>query len=340
MNKIWQFAAVLAAVGVLGPSGANAQTFDVVGTRAAGMGGAFVGVADDASAVYWNPAGLAMGSYVSLLLDGGARDAVPNVGARGMQRSSFMIAASMPALGVSYYQLRHAFAVPDSLLRQEGARVIVDPTHIRVDSLVTHHGGVTLVQSILPQVSVGSTLKVVHGVASTRFSELGNVEAALEADRPDGKGTTRFDLDFGLMATSGKLQFGLTVRNVTEPEFTSTDGRALELERQARAGVSYALLTGLKLAADFDLLEVEDAFGDRRDAAFGLEARVARRGWVRSGYRFNAADADGPDDFRDRHAFTFGGTFAATASVMVDGLVISGGDQSGRGWGVSARFVY
>ena len=37
---------------------AGAQSFETVGTRAQGMGGAFVGVADDASAVYWNPAGL------------------------------------------------------------------------------------------------------------------------------------------------------------------------------------------------------------------------------------------------------------------------------------------
>ena len=36
------------------------------------MGGAFVGVADDASAIYWNPAGLAAGSYFSLVVDGGA----------------------------------------------------------------------------------------------------------------------------------------------------------------------------------------------------------------------------------------------------------------------------
>ena len=35
----------------------SAQTFGGIGTRAEGMGGAFVAVADDASAVYWNPAG-------------------------------------------------------------------------------------------------------------------------------------------------------------------------------------------------------------------------------------------------------------------------------------------
>ncbi len=34
---------------------ASAQGFEAVGTRALGMGGAFVAVADDASAVYWNP---------------------------------------------------------------------------------------------------------------------------------------------------------------------------------------------------------------------------------------------------------------------------------------------
>ena len=48
---------------------AVAQTFEVVGTRAAGMGGAFVAVADDASATYWNPAGLALGRVFSAVLD-------------------------------------------------------------------------------------------------------------------------------------------------------------------------------------------------------------------------------------------------------------------------------
>src|SRR5262245_49772819 len=38
------------------------QIFETVGIRALGMGGAFVGVADDSTAVYWNPAGLSAGS--------------------------------------------------------------------------------------------------------------------------------------------------------------------------------------------------------------------------------------------------------------------------------------
>lgn len=39
-----------------------------VGARATGMGGAFVGTADDASALYWNPAGMARGRGIQAIL--------------------------------------------------------------------------------------------------------------------------------------------------------------------------------------------------------------------------------------------------------------------------------
>lgn len=41
------------------PVFANGLSLNSVGTRALGMGGAFVGLANDGSAIYWNPAGLA-----------------------------------------------------------------------------------------------------------------------------------------------------------------------------------------------------------------------------------------------------------------------------------------
>ena len=56
--------AILALLGAAGTAEAQAP----LGTRAAGMAGAFVGVADDASAVYWNPAGLATGAIVSAIV--------------------------------------------------------------------------------------------------------------------------------------------------------------------------------------------------------------------------------------------------------------------------------
>ena len=54
---------LLVAVLALGASDVFAQGagFNFIGTgaRARGMGGAFIGVADDATAISWNPAGLA-----------------------------------------------------------------------------------------------------------------------------------------------------------------------------------------------------------------------------------------------------------------------------------------
>ena len=38
---------------------ANGLNLNSIGTRALAMGGAFVGLADDFSAIYWNPAGIA-----------------------------------------------------------------------------------------------------------------------------------------------------------------------------------------------------------------------------------------------------------------------------------------
>ncbi|HID94625.1 MAG TPA: hypothetical protein EYP53_01015 [Candidatus Latescibacteria bacterium] len=43
----------------VGPEEVTVDNFHGVGVRAMGIGGAYVGVADDFSATYWNPAGLA-----------------------------------------------------------------------------------------------------------------------------------------------------------------------------------------------------------------------------------------------------------------------------------------
>ena len=88
------------------PLDAGAQSTESVGTRAQGMGGAFVGVADDASAVYWNPAGLAGGAYFSLVLDGNTARSVPDAEPEGANRSGWLLALSMPALGLSYTRLQ------------------------------------------------------------------------------------------------------------------------------------------------------------------------------------------------------------------------------------------
>ena len=58
------FVSLVSLVLMAAPVVVDAQPADVVGVRAQGMGGAFTAVADDATASWWNPAGMAGGAWV------------------------------------------------------------------------------------------------------------------------------------------------------------------------------------------------------------------------------------------------------------------------------------
>src|SRR5512132_2086769 len=110
-------------------SAGAAQSFEAVGTRAAGMAGAFVAVADDASAAYWNPAGFAAGNFFTLVLDRTTSKSDPAVPEGARKGSGLLFAMGMPALGLSYYQVRSTVL----------ADLKVGTADVRLDTLVTHH---------------------------------------------------------------------------------------------------------------------------------------------------------------------------------------------------------
>src|SRR3954471_6692489 len=77
-----------------------------VGTRAAGMAGAFVAVADDATAVYWNPAGIASGSIVSAVIDYGRSEPPRPFQAVATQHdTTTFVGVSATAIALAYYRL-------------------------------------------------------------------------------------------------------------------------------------------------------------------------------------------------------------------------------------------
>src|SRR5258707_12667583 len=98
-------AALAAAVLVVSAAPARAQVYESVGTRAQGMGGAFVAVADDATATWWNPAGLASGAYFSSIIERGALDepGKPSISGPGRRDEASGFALALPSLGLSYY---------------------------------------------------------------------------------------------------------------------------------------------------------------------------------------------------------------------------------------------
>jgi hypothetical protein len=210
---------------------------------------------------------------------------------------------------------------------------------VRVQTLVSHHVGATLVQSVAPGVAVGATLKLVRGLAAAGVRPVSEREALLDdGGALGGRASSRFDADLGLMATFGRVKAGVTVRNLTEPGFDEPDGTRLRLDRQVRAGIAVSPITGWLVATDLDLIETPGPLGlNSRDFALGIEGRPAQRLLVRAGTRFDTAD----DPRVGRRASgSIGGSYAVTASFLVDGQYTAGSKWAARGWGLAGRFTY
>ncbi len=302
---------------------ARAQSLDAISTRAQGMAGAFVGVADDASAVYWNPAGLAGGAYFSLVLDANSGRAVPEDEAEATSRSGWLLALTTPALGLSYARLQTTQVRP--------AGGIPENTHI--ESLVTQHLGATLVHSLADRVAVGATVKLIRGIAASADVPGNDTEALLDHADLIGHGSNKVDLDVGVMATGSFGRVGVTVRNLAAPTFATGAGDELPLQRQVRGGASVLLLPTWTLAADVDVLKTDGPFGDLREVSLGTERQMNRRLAARGGVRFNAAGDAAP-------ALSIGASYAVLGSVQIDAQVTGGSDKALRGWGIAGRMVF
>jgi hypothetical protein len=227
---------------VLIASAASAQTSEMVGVRALGMAGAFTAVADDSTATWWNPAGLATGAYFNGTLEYDRPREAPDTTIRG-------VSVAFPALGLSYYRF------PLSQIRPSASTAVAGGS--RQDEGVLSVYGATVGQSIGNHLVVGSTVKLARA------------------------GETHAGLDVGAMASYGHARVGLMVRNAREPEF-GTGPDAWKLRRHARAGValtsgSRGAIGSATLAIDADLMTTMTNLGDDRRIALGGEVWTSRR---------------------------------------------------------------
>ena len=279
--------AVVAALAWAAP--VRAQAAAGTGARALGMAGAFTAVADDASAVYWNPAGTATGAYASLVIDwrthesGGADD---DRNAPAVRGSGTLVAVTTPVVGAGYYRIQDTRLGP--VFRQPASSGSEDG---RVgQALLTDHFAVTLAQSLADGVHVGVALKAVRGrAATTTFSghlggSVGGQWQALE-DRY-GPAATKFDADVGLMLDGRKVRFGVSARNLTAPSFpTSWPGEVVTLSRRVRTGVAVLPRDRVVVSVDADLTTADEADGKWRGLALGTEVWTASRRFGVTGRR-------------------------------------------------------
>lgn len=280
-------------------AGASAQA--PIGTRAQGMAGAFVAVADDATAVYWNPAGIATGAFVS---------AVADLGAQHGEKTGF-VGLSATAFGLAYYRAE-AYGTGVSETAVTGAQGREEVGH-SVHALTTSVAGVSVLQSLSEHVVVGVTPKLMRGAARDVTS-------------------TKGDVDAGAMFYASRVRLGVVAHNLTTPEFNG-----IELKREVRAGAAVGSgWTGVSrviVSADADLNARVAPDGDRRDIAGGVETwwmdqRLAVRGGVS---RSTIGEA--------RAAVAVGISAGLKPGVLLEAHVTRG-DRMQRSWSVGARMSF
>jgi hypothetical protein len=324
------------------PGLAGAQTIETVGERALGMGGAFVAVADDSTATWWNPAALATGPFLDLGIGWAATEQRIDGDPVG-RRKVTAVSLSTPPLGLSYYRFRITDIQPPRPIetaagnREEGRAGVVH-------GLTLHDLGVTLLTSVFTGVHVGTTLKFLHGRVEHTTGGFHLASGALLDLADDASGERsqwQFDADVGALAVTGPFRVGAVVRNLRAAEFDDGAGLvSIRLPRQARVGVAYD--SALRrtnagawvVSADVDVVSYTTGAGDRRVIAAGAERWLfGERLGIRGGGRFNQVGE------KERSA-TAGVSAAIRPGMLVESHLVVGGADDERGWGVGARFSF
>lgn len=313
----------------------SAQAIESAGSRAPGMGGAFVAVATDSSATWWNPAGLAAGPFLDLAVAWNGLQAGGDLAPAWRTPLSAVSFATPPA-GVSYYRFRLTDIAPAATTATGQGDRQGTTTGVAIRSIPASQLGVTLAHSLISGIHIGTTLKYVRGAVMTAVGE-GTSEELLDlGDELEGDADGTFDFDIGGLAVSGPWRAGFVVRNVLEAEFGGASG--VNLPRQVRIGGAFdgdsARTIPLTIAVDADLQRYAGPGGDRRVVAVGAEHWLGHhRFGVRGGVRFNTVGAE-------ERAVSGGGSVAVRSGMYVDAHGIYGGAAEERGWGVAARVSF
>lgn len=317
-----------------------AQTFESVGVRAQGLGGAYVAIADDATASWWNPAGLSSGAYLSAVLERGrtTEPAEPAIGGPAVRSNTGDFAVAFPALGLSYYRLRVS-SITGAASTGAGVDIRQDlqPPGSGVRSIGVSQFGTTVGQSLGDHLVLGATLKLLRAGA---VSGVASGSAPLdEAEALGLSRKTRTDLDVGAMARLGHLRIGVALKNVTEPTFGDDGAGQLQLGRQARAGIAlssvpHGLRQGFTVAADADLTTTSTAVGDVRHVATGVEA------WLSGGQLGLRGGVSANTIGERRPAASLGLSVRVTRALHVTASRTMGRDKSVTGWSTGVNVAY
>lgn len=267
---------VLALVAMVGGA---AQAADL-GARAMGMGGAYTALANDATAVYWNPAGLAEVSVISvtpvLALETSGLGALEKY--RTLTEKATFTPADLPSesfgltatatgmagvvtkrFGVSYVPSAKVSADYDYKPDYPLNSVLDGSATMFNDTVLTVALPFTKAPLNLAALNVGANLKFIngkyYGVSRTVW------DVAMSEDAPPvelGATGNGFGLDLGAQGQVGeRLRLGVVARDVVRNvSWSGTDKAAAEtkgkVEPTLAGGLAFKAPLGLTVAADVE----------------------------------------------------------------------------------------
>jgi F plasmid transfer operon, TraF, protein len=306
------------------------------------MGGAFVAVADDATATWWNPASLPATLVFDGVVDWGGSNVLAGepieAAANGGRQRAFSVSAALPVAGLSFARVHQWRLDPPTAGPAAGRQ---DEGHVpAARSLLTHHVGVSFAQSIGDAVVIGVTTRLVHGGVSASAGLSGSIDDAFDraADAPRHS-ATRGDVDAGVLVRLARLRIGLAGRNLGAPSFDDGGGVSWRLGRRARVGVAVvsdgdrAGRHDWVIAADADLTTDDQVAGTWRGIAAGVERWLAgRRVAVRAGVEASTSG-------EARGSATGGVSVAMPGGFWLEAAGVAGAEMR-RGWGLSAHVMF
>ncbi len=184
-----------------------------VGARAAGFGRAFSAVADDPSALYWNPAGLSRTRARDLVLTYSRPYSISGLTSN---YAAVAIPTRFGGAGFSIHHLGVSGAVHEDMLTLGGGREVFGSSH-----------GYS--------VAVGAAVKLAR-LSFPSYTDPDNGQIV------DFGSTSKLTGDVGVLVNvPGNWTAGVTLRNLGAPEFQALDGvgGGSELPTMAQAGVAF-----------------------------------------------------------------------------------------------------
>ena len=172
-------AALLLLLPVAARAGSSTYQDVLVGERASGMGGAFTALADDASAAYYNPAGLATVGSQNLSLSANVFDYQAQR-LHGYFRGQDLRASSVSFFPSDWYTVIHttratyaiAVIVPESLSATATGNFSDNGTRLQFNSnqsVQTYLIGPSVGLALTPRLSVGAAAYLLYGRYSNNF---------------------------------------------------------------------------------------------------------------------------------------------------------------------------